>query len=325
MVDYDVKKIIKNGFRITKVRDETAVRIRVPGGHLNAEYLTVIRDLAERFGNGTVHLTTRQGYEIPGVKLSHLDEVRRFISELIDGVERESNVILEEPASGYPSSGTRNITACIGNRVCPFANSDTTLLAQRIESVVYPNDYHLKIAVSGCPNDCIKAHIQDIGIIACVVPDYDKEKCIACEACLDNCRIRVTNALSLENYCITRDEEYCLECGECILKCPMGAFSRGRQLYRIMIGGRTGKKNPRLANTFIRNASEEVVLKICKNIYSFIDRYIDRELPKELVGYIIDRAGFETFKREVTYGLELNPEAEVVEIDNPGYVYPIRK
>lgn len=325
MYDYDVKKVIKNAFRITKARGFTAVRIRVPGGHLKAEYLSVIRELAERFGNGTVHLTTRQGYEIPGVRLQDMEEAKKIIAEMIYDIEKESNVTLRESKEGYPAAGTRNVCACIGNRVCQFANSDTTRLAQLIEGIVYPQHYHLKIAVSGCPNDCIKAHMHDIGIISQVVPEYDSERCIACEACLDNCRQFITNALSIENYSVKRDEKYCLGCGECILKCPQGAFSRGQALYRILIGGRTGKKNPRLANTFIKDANEEVVLGICKNIYAFIDRYIDTKLPKEHVGYIIDRVGFEAFTREVTQGLKLNPEAKALNLDNPGYFYPIKK
>lgn len=323
---YNTKKIIKNAFRISKARGETAIRLRIPGGHLEAKYLDVIKDLAQRFGNGTVHLTTRQGYEIPGVKLSDIEKVREFMRRMIYEIEKDSNVILEEPEKGYPSAGTRNISACIGNRVCQFSNSDTTLLAQKIEAVIYPNNYHLKVAVTGCPNDCIKAHMNDIGIIAGVVPEYDKEACILCEACLDNCKERVTNALKLENYKIVRDEDYCIKCGECVLKCPTQATYRGKLLYRIIIGGRTGKKNPRLANTFIEDASEEVVLAVCKNVYSFISRYIDPKPPKELMGYIIDRKGFDTFTREVIQGINLNPEARLAKkLDNPGYAYPVRR
>ncbi len=322
---YNTKKIIKNAFRISKVRNETAIRIRVPGGHLEARYLDVIKDLAQRFGNGTVHLTTRQGYEIPGVKLSDIEKVREFMRQMIYEVEKDSNIILEEPEKGYPCAGTRNISACIGNRVCQFSNSDTTLLAQKIEAAIYPNNYHLKVAVTGCPNDCIKAHMNDIGIIAGVVPEYDLEACILCEACLDNCKERVTNALKLENYKIVRDEDYCIKCGECVLKCPTQATYRGKQHYRIIIGGRTGKRNPRLANTFIEDASEEVVLAVCKNVYSFISRYIDPKLPKELMGYIIDRKGFDTFTREVIQSINLNPEAKVsCKLENPGYVYPVK-
>ncbi len=322
---YNTKTLIKNAFRVSKVRGESAIRLRVPGGHLQARYLTVVHELAEKFGNGTVHLTTRQGYEIPGIKLAQLEEVKDHMAEMIAQIESSCGVVLEEPAKGYPSAGTRNISACIGNRVCRFANTDTSALAQKIEQVIYPNDYHLKVAVTGCPNDCIKAHMQDIGIIGSVVPEYDQDRCILCEACMDNCRKKITNALYIDNYRMIRDEEYCLQCGECVLKCPTGAFSRGKKVYRIIIGGRTGKRNPRLANTFIRNASEKTVLEICRNVYGFIHRHIDRSLGKEHLGYIIDRMGFAAFASEVLDQIELSPPEEMVELTNPGYFYPKRK
>lgn len=322
---YNTKKIVKNAFRISKVRGESVIRLRVPGGDLKVRHLDTIKKLADKFGNGMVHLSTRQGFEIPGIKLSQLDEIKKFMSGMIADIEGESNVILDFPQAGYPSAGTRNISACIGDKVCRFANCDAPLLARKIEEVIYPNDYHLKVAVTACPNDCIKAHMQDIGIISGVIPDYDSQKCISCEACIDNCRLRVSNALEVKNYKIVRDEEHCLECGECILKCPTGAFSRGKLLYRIIVGGRTGKKNPRLANTFIEGASEEVVLALCKNVYFYIQRNIDSKLPKEHLGYIIDRTGFETFAQEVTERINMNSEAKVVKLNNPGYFYKYRK
>lgn len=323
---YNTGRIIKNAFRISKVRGESAIRIRVPGGHLQAYHLTAIRKLAEDFGNGTVHLTTRQGYEIPGVKLADIEKIKKFMSEMIFCIEKDSGVILEDTQNGYPAAGTRNVSACIGNRVCQFANADTTILAQKIERAIYPNHLHLKVAVTGCPNDCIKAHMNDIGIIANVTPEYDKSKCILCEACKDRCKEGVTNAIKTDNYQIIRDEEYCIKCGECILKCPTGALRRTKQLYRILVGGRTGKRNPRIANTFIENASEEVVLAICKNVYAFIDKHIDRNLPKEHMGYIIDRAKYEQFTYEVLDGIQLNSDAKVMaELVNPGYFYKYRK
>ena len=321
---YNTKKIIKNAFRISKVRGETAIRLRIPGGHLEARHLEVIRRLAEEYGNGAVHLTTRQGYEIPGVKLSDMDKVKKFMADMICEIEKTSGLILESPLDGYPSAGTRNVSACIGNRVCQFSNSDTTHLAQKIEGIIYPNNLHLKVAITGCPNDCIKAHMNDIGIVATVKPEYDEEKCIACEACKDNCETRVTNAIRMQDHRIKIDEEYCIKCGECILKCPTQALSRGEQLYRVMIGGRTGKKNPRLANTFIQDAKESVVLAIFRNLYPFMDRHVERRLPKELLGYIIDRVGYEVFAREILEGIRLNPEAKIVKFNNPGYSYKKR-
>lgn len=142
--------------------------------------------------------------------------------------------------------------------------------------------------------------------------EYDDRICIACEACLDNCHLRVSNALRIENYKIIRDEEYCMKCGECILKCPAGAFYCDKKFYRIIVGGRTGKKNPRLANTFIKDTNEKVVLAVCKSLYSFIHRHIDCSLPKEHLGYIIDLVGFDKFAHEITESISMNSEAEVV-------------
>ncbi len=322
---YETRKIVKNAFRIAKVRGEGAVRIRVPGGHLRTKHMATIQEVADHFGNGTVHLTTRQGFEIPGVQLDDLDEIKAFMAPMVSEVERECGVTIASPEAGYPSAGTRNVSACIGNRVCRFADTDTTALARKIEKAIYPNDYHLKVAVTGCPNDCIKAHLNDIGIVATVTPRYNSERCIVCEACMDNCRARVTNALWIEGSEVLRDDACCLKCGECILQCPTGAQSRGEVLYRVLLGGRTGKKNPRLANSFLRDASEAVLLAFCRNVYGFIQRHINQRLRKEHLGYIIDRAGKETFAREVLEGVELNPEAVVVETENPGYVYPVRK
>ena len=60
-MDMNTKKLKKNAFRVTKERGLTASRVRVPGGHLEAKYLGEIQRIAEDFGNGTVHITSRQG------------------------------------------------------------------------------------------------------------------------------------------------------------------------------------------------------------------------------------------------------------------------
>ena len=54
-MDINTKILKKNAFRVTKERGMTASRIRVPGGHLDAKYLSQIQHIAETFGNGTVH------------------------------------------------------------------------------------------------------------------------------------------------------------------------------------------------------------------------------------------------------------------------------
>lgn len=313
------KIVTKNAYRITKTRDKTALRIRVPGGHLEAQYMTLIQSIATQYGNGSIHLTTRQGFEIPDISYEHMSEINTLIQPLIESLGIDVTI----KNGGYPAAGTRNISACIGNRVCPYANEDTTRVALRLEKECYPHDFHFKIAVTGCPNDCIKAHMQDFGLICTTEPHYEVSRCISCEACVKNCKKKVTGALTMNGFNVERDTEKCIGCGECILKCPTSAWTRSEQVYyRLVIMGRTGKKNPRIAMPFLKWASEDVVVQVIKNTYDFVDRYIDRSLPKEHIGYIVDRMGYQVFKNEVLKGIQLNDSIEIAEnIQWNGYFY----
>ena len=96
--------------------------------------------------------------------------------------------------------------------------------------------------------------------------------------------------------------------------CPTRAWTRSREHYfRLVLLGRTGKKNPRLAEDFIKWADEESILKMVKNTYAYIEEYIDPDAVehKEHIGYIVDRTGFEEFKKWLFEGVELGPKAEV--------------
>lgn len=301
------KTFTKNAFRVTKDRKKTALRVRVPGGEVTAELLIKISEISSKYGNGKVHITTRQGIEIKGINIEDVDNVNRDIQDLIDGFDiNQPNGI----GNGYPAAGTRNITACIGNEVCPKAQYNTTKLAKRVEKEVYPHDFHFKIAITGCPNDCIKARMHDFGIIGMAHPIYEKERCVSCGACVKKCKGLSTGALRAENYTVIREHSKCIGCGECVLNCPTSAWTRDEnKYYRLSIMGRTGKKNPRLAEDWILWGDEESIVKIIKNTYKYVDTYINRNLPKEHIGYIVDRTGFQEFKKFALEDVNLNPLA----------------
>ena len=63
-MDINTKKLKKNAFRVSKVRGIAASRVRVPGGCCNAEVMQQVVDIAKKYGNGQIHLTTRQGFEL---------------------------------------------------------------------------------------------------------------------------------------------------------------------------------------------------------------------------------------------------------------------
>lgn len=309
-MDINTKVLKKNAFRITKERGKTAIRIRVPGGHMNVKHLTVLQEVAEKYGNGTLHITTRQGFELPGIDMKYIPEINKMIQPIIEGLE----INQVNPDTGYSAAGTRNVSACIGNNTCPFANYNTTDFAKKIEKAIFPNDYHVKIALTGCPNDCIKARMQDFGIIGMTEPQYESYRCISCQACVNNCKKRATGALSFENYKVVRDHDKCIGCGECVMKCPTSAWTRSEEkYYKLVIMGRTGKKNPRIAQDFIKWVDEESIIKIILNAYDYIDEYIDKGAPggKEHIGYIVDRTGYQEFKKWALKDVNLGEKAEV--------------
>ncbi|MEG3072088.1 MAG: sulfite reductase subunit C [Candidatus Syntrophopropionicum ammoniitolerans] len=309
-MDTNTKLLKKNAFRVTKVRGVTASRVRVPGGHLKAEYLSLLQNIAETYGNGTVHITNRQGFEIPGIAFANMPAVNELLQPIIEGL----GINQQESGKGYSAAGTRNVVACVGNRVCPFACYDTTAFAQRIEKAIFPNDLHFKIALTGCPNDCAKVRMHDFGIMGMTEPQYNKDRCVNCSACVKACERKSVGILSEVNYKVERYADKCIGCGECVLACPVGLLDQGEQkLYRLTLLGRSGKKNPRLGEDFIKWVDEDSIIKIILNTYGYVQQYIDPNAPggKEHIGYIVDRTGFEEFKKWALKDVQLPETAEV--------------
>jgi len=318
MIDINTKKLKKNAFRVTKKRGITASRIRIPGGHLEARFLPVLQEIAEKYGDGAMHITSRQGFEITGIKYTDMEAVNKLLQPVIEGLEINQGLVQGvnniTPYSGYGASGTRNITACIGNRVCPFACYDTTAFAKRIERVVFPHDLHFKIALTGCPNDCAKVRMHDFGIIGMTEPQFESERCVNCTACIKYCKKKSVEALKSEKFRPVRNCEKCIGCGECVINCPTRAWTRSKKkYYRLTIMGRTGKRNPRLGEDFIKWIDEESIIKIILNTYDYVTEYIDKNASggKEHIGYIVDRTGFEEYKKWALKDVTLPKIAEI--------------
>ena len=183
-----------------------------------------------------------------------------------------------------------------------------------MEKMIFPNNLHFKIAFTGCSNDCAKVRMNDFGIIGMTEPQYDPNRCVTCEACVKACKKKSVDALKVVNGKIVRDTEKCIGCGVCITVCPTRAWTRSKEkYYRLVLLGRTGKKNPRMAEDFIKWVDEDSILKIVKNSYSYVEKYIDPQAPegKEHVGYIVDRTGFEEFYKWIMEGVTLSDKAEL--------------
>jgi dissimilatory sulfite reductase (desulfoviridin) alpha/beta subunit len=131
-----------------------SVRIGVVGGHLEAEHLKALAEIAEKFADAKVHLTTRQGVEIPHVPYQNLEPAR---------------AALERAGLHLASAGkcVRGITACPGT-YCKFGQVDTQLLAQRLHEKFGGRGglpHKFKIGIAGCRHGCTKPQENDLGII----------------------------------------------------------------------------------------------------------------------------------------------------------------
>ena len=115
-MDINTKKLKKNAFRVSKVRGIAASRVRVPGGCCNAEVMQQVVDIAKKYGNGQIHLTTRQGFEIEGIRMEDMDKVNEMLQPIIENLEINQT----ESGSGYPASGTRRGKPYEGARECVY-------------------------------------------------------------------------------------------------------------------------------------------------------------------------------------------------------------
>ena len=140
--------------------DTYMLRVRFPAGIVLPEQLRVLARISQRYGNGVLHVTTRQDIQIHRLLL---DDIHSALVELF--------------AAGMSSKGgggntVRNITGCCDAGVCadevfdpsPSVLSLTGFLLPDPLSYQLPRKY--KIAVAGCSRDCAGATVNDLGLIA---------------------------------------------------------------------------------------------------------------------------------------------------------------
>ena len=95
--------------------------------------------------------------------------------------------------TGGTGSKVRPVVSCKGT-TCQYGLIDTFALSEEIHERFYHGyrdvklPHKFKIAVGGCPNNCVKPDLNDLGIIGQRVPQIDLEKCRGCKVC----RLRIT-------------------------------------------------------------------------------------------------------------------------------------
>lgn len=286
----DIKRVKGLGCLQDKRYDDIFnVRVITRNGKVTADEQKKIAEAAEKFGTGEVTMTTRLTLEIQGVPYDSIEEVRAFLAEA--GLE-----------TGGTGSKVRPVVSCKGT-TCQYGLIDTFALSQKLHDLYYEG-YHdvslphkFKIAVGGCPNNCVKPDLNDLGIVGQRVPEIDLSKCRGCKVCQveKGCPIHVAQ---MQDGKIQIDAEACNHCGRCVNKCPFGAVNESAAGYRIYIGGRWGKK---IAQGHLLDklfTSEEEVIDLVERAILF---FRDEGLSGERFADTIERLGFDYVQEKLLH------------------------
>lgn len=278
-VDYATLK--KGGFMRQKQKNNFSLRLRVVGGNLTAAQLAKIAEVAEKYGDGHVHLTSRQSVEIPFIKLDQIDEVKNALAE--GGVE-----------PGVCGPRVRTVTACQGEAICPLGCIDTYTLAKELDARYFARElpHKFKFGITGCQNNCLKAEENDIGIKGAIKVKWREKDCINCKVCKPACR---EGAITITDGKISVDDSKCNFCGRCVKSCPTEAWDTIHG-YIVSFGGLFGNAicKGETIIPFIEN--KEKLMKICDTAVQFFD---DNAKPSERFRFTIDRVGKEKFAEKI--------------------------
>ncbi|MDF2615152.1 MAG: (4Fe-4S)-binding protein [Clostridia bacterium] len=278
------KKVKGQGFLSNKDGEHFSARIITENGVLNYKQIKNLGEAAEKFGNGNISFTSRLTVEIPGIKFDDIENLKKYIAK-------------EGMVTGGTGAKVRPIVACKGT-VCTFGLIDTQEIAVEIHKRFFEGYGHVtlphkfKIAVGGCPNNCVKPDLNDLGIVGQKKPKYNDELCRGCTKCgvIATCP---TQAASLKVGKIVIDESICSNCGICLSKCYFNAIDGAEQSYKVYIGGRWGKKI-RIGSPLNKQFTKEEALNV---IEKAILLYKDKGIAGERFGETIDRIGVdETIK-----------------------------
>ena len=246
----------------------------------------MVSEVAETYGKGYVHLTSRQGVEIPFIKLEQIDEVKDALAK--GGV-----------VPGVCGPRVRTVTACQGAAVCPSGCIDTYALAQELDARYFGHDlpHKFKFGVTGCQNNCLKAEENDVGIKGAIRVNWIPDACIQCGVCVKACR---TEAITLEDGKITVDESKCNYCGRCTKSCPTSAYEETHG-YIVSFGGTFGN-HVHKGNVIIPFIEDhDKLMKVCD---AAIDFFADHANAGERFKFTIDRVGADKFEQAIREAYE---------------------
>jgi len=282
----NLNELRKIGTLQQKQKEYFVLRLHCIAGDLTTSQLETVVRVANNYGRGKIHLTTRQGIEIHFVHQSRIIAARE---------ELEAGGI----AMGACGPRVRIIVACPGAETCRWGIIDTKEISRELDKRYFRQDtpYKFKMGVTGCSHNCAKANENDIGLTGSILPSWNSQDCTQCDLCLSVCP---TKAIRREGDEYLLDEPKCIHCSICTNMCPTGSWYPVKKGYTITIGGTMGKL-PRFGTplkTLVEDPREALKL-----VEASLKYYQAHGRKKERFGHLIDRIGLEKVKEEIINGI----------------------
>lgn len=263
------------------------VRVITRNGVITTDEQRTIAEAADLFGSHKVAMTTRLTIEIQGVAYDNIPALIMFLRER--GLE-----------TGGTGAKVRPVVSCKGT-TCKFGLIDTYSLSKKIHEKFYVGchdvalPHKFKIAVGGCPNNCVKPDLNDLGIIGQRIFTPNLEKCRGCKKCFieSTCPMK---APSVKDGKVYIDPDICNHCGRCNKKCPFGAFENASEGYKVCIGGRWGKKTAMGKPLNKIFTSEEEVLEVAEKAFNI---FRDEGIKGERFSDTVERLGFDYVEKKL--------------------------
>ncbi|MDR1036713.1 MAG: 4Fe-4S binding protein [Deltaproteobacteria bacterium] len=261
-------------------------RLKVVGGNITSDQARAMAEAADRFGAGRLHLTSRQGVEIPFVDLKCTQLCKTFLAER--GVD-----------ASVCGPRVRTVTACQGTEVCPSACIDTSALAEEISERYFGRElpHKFKFGVTGCVNNCLKAEENDLGVKGAMFVELDADACTGCGVCVKACRVGAIT-LAGEDGPAVIDRARCDNCGRCVHSCPVDAW-RGTPGYMLYFGGTFGNRIA-VGRALMPLMADKAELFAAAD--RAVDFFAENALPGERFRGAIDRTGWESLRKLMNGG-----------------------
>ena len=154
---------LKHGIYGQRQAGVQMVRCKIPSGLLTASQVEQLACIADRFGGGKGHLTTRQNMQFHFVPLREVSDLMHMMADAgMTNREACYNTV-------------RNVTTCSLAGIARDEVFDVRPYAQKVAYALLRKDLtgnlprKFKIAFDGCAgNDCIMGHMNDIGLRAVI-------------------------------------------------------------------------------------------------------------------------------------------------------------